>query len=66
MLLSGLVGCISETELSLNIINTRREYFIVWLMAQCSIFLGSDVINVSKRAVVSGMYASRGTHLGRK
>jgi hypothetical protein len=66
MLLSGLDGCISETELSLYIINTRREYFIMWLMPQCSIFLGSDVTSVSKSAVVSGIYASRGIHLGRK
>jgi hypothetical protein len=66
MLLSDLDGCISETELSLYIINTRREYFIMWLMPQCSIFLGSNVANVSKSAVVSGMYASKGIHLGRK
>jgi len=66
MLLSALVGCISETELLLNIINTRRECFIMWLMPQYSIFLDSDVINVSKSAVVSGMYASRGINLGRK
>jgi hypothetical protein len=66
LLLSGLVGCISETELSLNVINTRREYLIMWLVPQCSIFLGGVVINVSKNAVVSGMYASRGIHLGRK
>jgi len=65
MLLSGRVGCISETELLLNVINTRREYFIMWLMPQC-IFLGSDVINVSKSSMVSGMYVSRGIHLGRK
>jgi hypothetical protein len=66
MLLSGLVGCISGTELSLNVINTRGEYFIIWLMPKYSIFLGSDVINVSKSSVVSGMYALKGTHLGRK
>jgi hypothetical protein len=66
MLLSGLEGCISETELLLYIINARREYFIIWLMPQCIILLGSDVTNVSKNAVVSGMYASRGIHLGRK
>jgi hypothetical protein len=50
MLLSGLVVCISETE----------------LLPQCSIFVGSDLINVGKSAVVSGMYASRGINIGRK
>jgi AAA15 family ATPase/GTPase len=65
MLPSGLVGYISETELSLNVTNKKRKYFNIWLMPQFSIFIHGDMINVRKIAVASGMYASRGIYICR-
>jgi hypothetical protein len=56
VLLSDLVGYISETEMSLNVTDTKRKYFNISLMPQFSVFIGSDFINVTKNAVVSGKF----------